>query len=608
VSVAPIRIGSPDDLEPTGDLLAHLGIGLTLVDKKMRVQWANAFVRERARELTCGSDHCFAALWQKEHRCSDCIPILVFRTGEPHEGVRERGRPGAPLEAWRVRAVPVYDAAGQLTWVAESLIRISSPAHELQVRSPVNASGAAFVVVDREERIVSWNPAAHDIFGYSVEQALGRRIDLIVPEDRVDEERGLAARVQTEGQVPRFETRRRAADGRTVPVALTAIALRDEAGALVGRTCVLEDLSTLHQLRGRVAAQEQLLAHITREAADAIVGVDLHGVVTSWNRGAEQLLGIPGAQMVGRNLEGVAGRADLGALLRSVKQYDAARGVRMEWRDARGEPLPVEVSATLLAGVTDGGVGQGGVALVARDRSAQMRLDRQLVRSEKLAVVGSLAAGLAHEIGTPLNVISATAEYLLLDGKPEDERRLREIVAETERISGLVRELLSFARGSTKGKSAQPLDQAVDRALSLLRYPLERKRIQVERDIPGGLPPVLADPDALHQVLLNLLMNAANAVVEGGRIGVRARSGDPGAPDAIVVLEVHDDGPGVPREQRERIFDPFFTTRADGTGLGLAVCTRIVADHGGDIRVADGPLGGASFVVHLPAVAGQEDE
>jgi signal transduction histidine kinase len=100
----------------------------------------------------------------------------------------------------------------------------------------------------------------------------------------------------------------------------------------------------------------------------------------------------------------------------------------------------------------------------------------------------------------------------------------------------------------------------------------------------------------LHQVLVNLVVNAVNAVPEGGRVGVRARAGEGGQ----LALEVHDDGPGVPEALRERIFDPFFTTRPDGTGLGLAVCARIVAAHGGDIRVGAGPLGGACFTVQLP--------
>jgi PAS domain S-box-containing protein len=598
---ASLHIAKPDDMAPVGDALAALGIGLSLVDREMRIQYANAFVREYTHELSCGSDHCFSSMWRATKRCSDCLPLLVFRTGEAQEGLRERGRPGEKPEPWRVRAIPVADATGSVVWVAESFVRLNTLVPDLAGRAPLGAEpgSAALVVIDREERIVSWSPAATAMLGWAVEEVLGRRHNLVVPEDRLDEERAVAAQVAREGRAPRHETVRRARDGRRVPVAATALALRDEAGELVGRTCVLEDLSALVQLRGRVLQQEQLLAHITREAADAIVAVDLLGNVTSWNRGAEQLLGLSATDIVGEPLTRIGPAQPLSRLLERAVGGKPVRGVRMEWRDASGKPVPVDVSAAVL-----GGAGTpSGVALVARDASAQARLDRQLVRSEKLALVGSLAAGLAHEIGTPLNVISATAEYLLPDAQDDSRARLKEIVAETERISRLVRELLSFARGGTTGRTEVALQSALDRVISLLRITLDRKRVRVEVDVPETLPPVYADPDGLHQVLLNLIVNGSQAVKDGGRIGVRARAVDVEG-DRMVAIEVHDDGPGVPPELRERILDPFYTTRAEGTGLGLAVCARIVSDHGGDLRVAEGPLGGASFVVQLPAAEG----
>jgi PAS domain S-box-containing protein len=582
-----------------GDTLAALGIGLSLVDREMRIQYANSFVREYTSELSCGSDHCFSSMWRITSRCPDCLPLLVFRTGEAQEGLRERGRPGEKPEPWRVRAVPVANAEGRLAWVAESFVRLSNLVPQLAGRAPAlgaEPATAAHVVIDREDRIVSWSPGAAAMLGWAVEEILGRRHNLVVPEDRLEEERAVAAQVAAQGHAQRRETVRRARDGRRVPVAVTEVALRDEAGELVGRTLVLEDLSALVQLRGRVLQQEQLLAHITREAADAIVAVDLVGNVTSWNRGAEQLLGLSATDVVGEPLTRVGPAQPLSRLLERAVGGKPVRGVRMEWRDASGKPVPVEVSAALL-----GGTGTpSGVALVARDVSAQARLDRQLVRSEKLALVGSLAAGLAHEIGTPLNVISATAEYLLPDAQEEPRARLKEIVAETERISRLVRELLSFARGGSTGRTDVALAAALERVISLLRITLDRKRVRVDVDVPDSLPPVYADPDGLHQVLLNLIVNASQAVKDGGRIGVRARTVEVDG-DRMVAIEIHDDGPGVPAALRERILDPFFTTRAEGTGLGLAVCARIVSDHGGDLRVGEGPLGGASFVVQLPA-------
>jgi PAS domain S-box-containing protein len=592
-----LRIACPDDLAPLGDALTLLAVGVTLVDRQMRIQWANGFVRKTAAELSCGSDHCFGALWGSAHRCADCLPLLVFRTGEPQEGIRERGRAGERPEVWRVRAVPVADGQGELRWVAETLVRIGPLLPDLAGRAPA-AGSSALVVVDLEDRIVSWSPAAAAVLGWEVEEVLGRRISHLVPEDRLSQERAVAAEVAEKGRAPRYESVWRARDGRRVPVAITAVALRGEAGELVGRTCGIEDLSVLQQLRGRVHEQEQLLAHITREAAEAIVAVDLQGNVTSWNRGAQQLLGRAPAEMIGEPLSRVALAGPLDRLLERAAAGRVVRGARMEWRDAAGEPVPVNVSAAVLGGER----GPSGVALVVRDATAQARLDRQMVRSEKLAMVGNLAAGLAHEIGTPLNVISATAEYLLPEAGTEARAQLKGIVAETERISRLVRELLSFARGSSSGRTAVALPEALERIRSLLRISLDRRRVTLAVEVPADLPAVHVDPDGLHQVLLNLLVNASAAVAEGGRIGVRADALEVDG-EQMVAVEVHDDGPGVPPDLRERIFDPFFTTRAEGTGLGLAVCARIVADHGGDLRVAEGPLGGASFTVQLPVAA-----
>ncbi len=603
---AHLQVTHPADLAPLGAALSALGIGLTLVDRDLKVEWANEQIRDQATELSCGGHHCFVSLWKKNQRCADCLPLLVFRTGEPQEGVRERARPGGEPEAWRVRAVPVRDAGGAVRWVAESFVRLSELVPDLAGGSrrfaaeTAAARGAALVVVDGEERIVSWGPAAQAVFGYPVEEALGRRVDLLTPEDRRDEERRVAAQVAAEGQAPRFETVRRARDGRLVPVALSAVALRDEAGRLIGRSCLIEDLSALDQLRGRVAAQEQLLAHITREAADAILAVDAAGTVTSFNRGAERLLGLTAAEMVGRPLSRLLDDQEVARLLERTERRGAVRGVRLTLRDARGEPIPVDASAAALGG---GAGPAGGMAIVARDASGRERLERQLMRSEKLAVVGSLAAGLAHEIGSPLTAISATAEYLLLDARDEQRQELAAIVGETDRIGRLVRDLLGFARSTPRPAQPVELGEAVERVRGLLRIPAGKRRVRLLRELPPGLPPVLCDPDALHQVLLNLLLNAVAAVPEGGRVGVRARLEEE-AGEPAVTIEVHDDGPGVPEALRERIFDPFFTTRADGTGLGLAVCAQAVASQGGDIRVGTGPLGGASFLVQLPAAPG----
>ncbi len=583
---------------------------MTLVDREMTLVWANEHIREAFRDFRPGADHCFATLWERSRRCSDCLPLLVFRTGEAHEGIRLKGRTGEPLETYRVLALPVRNPDGELCWVAESLLRLpfqrSHSARDAdmdrQLGEMTSSSGTAFVVIDRQERIVSWSPSATSIFGYKLEEILGRGLDLLVPRDRREELDRLLRGVEQGAEVQRVETLWRSKGGRSVPVAISAAALHDASGQVVGCSTVIEDLSELHRLQARIDAQEKLLAHVVRETAGAVVATGVDGTVTSWNAQAEQLTGHSAQQAIGHPLGELVGSNAARNLFRALQAGATARDLRMEWRDAAGNPLPVEITAAQLHDAS----GQAmGMAAVVSDGRAKLTLERQMIRSEKLAAVGNLAAGLAHEIGTPLNIISATAEYLLLDRAPDDavRKELSAIVTETERIGGLVRELLTFARGSASERTLVSPRAAIERVLRLARISIERKGIVVEQRIPEGLRSVYSEPDALHQILLNLVLNAANAVGEGGRILLIAHEEKSGTPS--VVVEVHDNGPGVPPAIRERIFDPFFTTRADGTGLGLAVCARIVESHGGDIRVGDSPLGGACFAVELPGA--QED-
>ena len=604
-----LTINALEDLDSFGRIASILGIGTTLVDPDMKIVWINQHVTNSFGELGCGSDHCFAAYWGRDHRCADCLPLLVFRTAEAQEGLRVRGRPGRAQELYRVLAVPVYDGRGSLEWVLETILRLPnlgvegarSAGTDPVLRELASTAGTAFLVVDRQDRIVSWSPAATAIFGYELDEVLGCRIDILVPPECRNELPLLMAQTERDGHVRRFETTRKAKDGRLLPVTISTIALRDEAGEVIGRSTVIEDRSELQHLREDLDTQRQLLAHVARETADAVLAIGLDGITASWNDGAERLFGFRSVETLGQPLGPLVGAEAVRTLIAKAEAEQTVRDLPSSWRNAAGVEVPVEISATLLRDSRDEAAG---IAVVVRDARARRALERQMIRSEKLAAVGSLAAGLAHEIGTPLNVISATAEYIVPDLPPEHPARqeLAIIVAEAERIGGMVRELLAFARDARPEKSAVRLDDAISRALSLIRIPVEKKTLVIERDVPADLPAVIAAPDGVHQILLNLLLNAVSAVEPGGLVRITAsRVAPPPTAKDFVLIEIHDNGPGVPKELRERVFDPFFTTRAEGTGLGLAVCARIVEAHGGDIRVSDSPLGGACFSVQLPA-------
>ena len=240
---------------------------------------------------------------------------------------------------------------------------------------------------------------------------------------------------------------------------------------------------------------------------------------------------------------------------------------------------------------------------ILADRERALDLEQQLRHAETLSVAGKLASGIAHEVGTPLNIISGRAE-MVLGSLPADHpaREDLQIIGEQiDRISAIIRSLLDTVRVRKPEIQAVPAEPAVTGVLALVEHLARRRGIVLEAQVPADLPEVAADPAQLQQVLLNLLMNALEASSEGGRVTVEARAtvhgGQPG-----VAVSVIDTGIGIRPEARSRIFEAFFTTKApgQGTGLGLAICRDIVRDHGGTIGVQSRPGHGATFTVWLP--------
>jgi len=226
------------------------------------------------------------------------------------------------------------------------------------------------------------------------------------------------------------------------------------------------------------------------------------------------------------------------------------------------------------------------------------RKDEQLLHAEKLATVGVLVSGLAHEIGTPLGIVSMRLQLLrrkTVEG--DDDRKTLDIALEQlDRVTGLIRQLLDFAR-SRPGPAQRVAIHEVVRAVRDLVTPLaNRRRASLLFDVPSDLPSVSGSPDGFQQIVLNLTMNALQAVKEDGHVEVTAIFDD-----GAVVLCVDDDGPGIPEEHRAAVFDPFFTTmrQGEGSGLGLTVVLGLVRRMEGSLRVGESPLGGARFEVRF---------
>jgi PAS domain S-box-containing protein len=319
--------------------------------------------------------------------------------------------------------------------------------------------------------------------------------------------------------------------------------------------------------------------------------------VESWNTQVEELTGVPRREAVNRPLEEVL-PADLAAEISAHVNDERVCGLyKFLLRNRAGQTLVVNVSVAPLLGKSGERVGR---LILLDDITQRTRLEQQLLQTEKLSSLGLLAAGVAHEVNTPLAVIANYIQILAKQLPEEDPRHklIEKIVKQTFRASEIVNHLLNFSR--TGGAEFQHVDinQVIEETLSLLAHPFRTARVQVIHNLESDLPAVLGSGNRLQQVFLNLFMNARDAMPSGGMLEVRTF-----ASNGSVEIEVTDTGSGISRDNLARIFDPFFTTKSTGrgTGLGLSVSYGIVKEHAGKIEVHSTPGQGTSFRLEFPA-------
>lgn len=349
-------------------------------------------------------------------------------------------------------------------------------------------------------------------------------------------------------------------------------------------------------------AAESRFRTLFRAAPDAVLTVLQGGDIREANDCVRDLTGLDPDALVGRALVDFVADEDRPVLHQALEAAFRGAQARLEIRFQReGAPRLVAVALT---GLPD--ADPPTVLLLGRDITGERELRARLMETERLAAIGELVAGVAHEVNNPLGSISAFAQLLLRDATLTGEHResIEVIRSETSRASQVVKDLLAFARRSAPERNAVDLNEIVERSLRLRGYQLTSARVQLESHLAPDLPAVEGDGRQLQQVVLNLVTNAIQAMVPqgGGTLSVvTTRDGDD------VVLDVSDSGPGVAAAVRPHIFEPFFTTKpeGEGTGLGLSVSYGIIASHGGRIRLAEGPRGrGATFQVLLPIGAG----
>jgi len=471
--------------------------------------------------------------------------------------------------------------------------------------SLVRSSEDAVIGIGADGRIGSWNPGAARMFDLAERDMTGQPIEAFLHRSVPDIAPALA-RVRSERTTEEVEVDLTGPGGRR-RLLLTISPIRDVDQAVVGTSLLGRDITARTQTEEALRRSEATSRAFLESASEGIVVVDTAGRILLVNAKTEEMFGYPRDELIGQAVEILVPPrhrdthvSQREAYMRSPRVRSMGRGLDLAGVKKSGAEFPVEVSLSYVS--TDEGT--RAIAFVT-DISERLAYQRAARQSDKLAALGTLSAGVAHEINNPIGVITSRVEVMMLEAadsslSPEMRKDLEVILRHARRVATITQGLLSFARQSSGTQGPVELNRVVEEIVQLVQKDMGRSRVTVSTELGEGLPLITADANAVGQVLLNLLTNARRAMPDGGSITVETVLVDGGR---SIRLAVRDSGPGIPPDILPKIFDPFFTTRSDGTGLGLSISHGIMEDHRGTIDVSSEVGRGTVFTLTFPVGA-----
>jgi two-component system NtrC family sensor kinase len=457
------------------------------------------------------------------------------------------------------------------------------------------------------------NPALVRMLGYASKEELLEINVVDVYADPADR-RKLLGELDQKNAVGEREIRLKRKDGTVIECLDTSTAIRDSRGQVVRYQGTLVDITQRREMERYLHEEKEFARRLVDSLPDLVVVVDRLGRYTYVSPRIRDVLGFTPEELILKRVGDRSHEDDRPQMLQMVDDLmNARRGFATveyrtrhkdgSWRFLRATASPLFDSSGQITGVIAS----------ARDMTEVKRLEQQVIQSEKLAAMGQMIAGVAHELNNPLTAILGITDLLHERTGDEAIRRQLELVQrQARRAAEIVQNLLTFARPPAPRRGRLNLGDIVQHAVQLHEYSLRTSHIEVDFDpgthIPAELPPVVGDSNQLIQVFLNLIVNAEQAIREsgqGGRLTVRVGFDSTQTDSQVepsVWVTIRDDGPGIAPDILPKIFDPFFTTKRPGrgTGLGLSICMAIVREHGGTIEARNYESGGAWFRIRLP--------
>ncbi len=472
-------------------------------------------------------------------------------------------------------------------------------------------------ISSKEGKFLDCNQALLDMLEYSTKEEF-LKIDIaydlyVNPEDR----KAFQERTERDGYVKDMEVLFKKKNGEKITVLLTGHPIKNEKGEVVGYQGINLDISERKRIENELREANEFFMNLIESSVDGIIAADMKGNIFIFNKGAEALTGYTAEEVIGKlhitkiYPEGVA--KEVMRRLRTSEYGGIGKLLPTQFNvvNKDREEIPIQLSAALIYNGAGSEIASVGIFTDLRPRlTMEKKLQEthlQLVSSEKMASLGKLAAGIAHEINNPLGGILIYSSLMMEDILEDDSKRqdLARIVQEAGRCKDIVKSLLEFARQTEPKKEPTDINRAITDGLFFLVNQALFHNIRIVKELDPFLPFIRGNVGQLKQVFMNIIVNAAEAMHGSGTLTITTSQ----SPDRkTVLIEFTDTGEGIPEDNLTRIFDPFFTTKdvGKGTGLGLATSYGIIEDHGGKISVKSKVGEGTTFTIELPIHQGTQ--
>lgn len=623
------------------NILKSIPDRISVVDKDFRIIFSNwqgghGYVSTKMRRR---KSHCYVANYPgRTTPCDDCHVLEVFRNGTPV--IREKFNSLAGHV--EIRAYPLFDDKGTVSMVLENVRNIdkrkkaeeSLKQANQMLQAVIQASPLPIVVLDNEESVKIWNPAAESTFGWKAEEVLGRKYPLL-PEDRKEEFEAIFQSFKEGATLNGAELLRKKNDGTIIPIRSYTAPLYDEKKGVIATMGILEDISESKRSEEALREANRMLQTTIQASPLPIVVLDDDANVKLWNPAAENTFGWKAEEVIDKLYPLVPdeGIDEFCEILKQMNEGKVFTEVETLRKKKDGTIIPVSLSTALLRDEKGSIVGNMMVLVDLtehkRTEEENRKIQAGLLQTNKMTAIGILASGIAHEINNPNNYILSNAQFLsdvwpcvvsILANYAKEHgefylgkisfteasafmpKILGGLIDGAHRINTIINNLKNFARDE-KQHHDQLVDvnKAIHVSLSMLKNEIGKYTDHFFCALEKDLPSIRGSFQQLEQVIVNLVMNALQALPDRNHGIFMSTMFEKSL--GQIIIKVRDEGIGMTEDVQKYIFDPFFTTKLDsgGTGLGLSICFTIVKEHQGTIECESAPDKGTTFLLKIPA-------